>query len=795
MIHDKNEVKKATLAYFDGDSLAADVWMSKYALRNKDGDCLELTPDDMFRRVAKEFARIEQKYPNPMSEEEILGLIRHFKFVVPQGGPLYGIANDFALMSLSNCVVVAPPKDSVSGIMDTGKDIANLYKYRCGVGFGLDSLRPNGMTVNNAAKTTTGAWSFADFYSHVTGMIGQAGRRGALMLSMGVKHPDIENFIDMKRVEGKVDNANVSIKLYDDFMHAVVDDRDYVLEWRGQMQRTVSARALFEKICKAACDEGEPGVLFWDRILDVPLQCYADMGFDHVGVNPCAELVLSAYDSCRLITINLSSFVFNGEFEMIVFADVVRKAQRLCDDLIDLEVEKLQKIIDASNEEDVKIVFKKLQDSALSGRRTGLGVFALGDMLLKMKLKYDSDEAIAFVDEMMYNFKNAAYWSSVEMAEERGAFPIWNWDKEKHNAFIELLDSSVREKMSKVGRRNGALLTISPTGSMAIEARTTSGIEPVFRLAYDRRKKLNPGDSEVPDYTDNDGTNWKHYSVYHPYVQQYMSENELNDVAQLPAYFVTSDQVDYRKRLEMQAACQRHIDHQISSTINLPRGTTWQVVRDIYLKAWQLGLKGITVYVDGSRDGVLLTKDEKAETKFVQCEAPARPDRLACEIHHLQVKSEKWTILVGILDGKPYEVFGGLSSKVQLPKKTDRGFVVKHARKTARSTYDLLIPVGEGELLIQDVVDVFDNPTNLSLCRMISLSLRQGAPVERVVEQLLRSDKEADMFTFCKGLARCLKKYIEDGTQAKGDICPECEGKLSYQGGCVQCDNCGWSKC
>ena len=795
------QVLAKTLDYFGQDDLAANVWMTKYALRNEEDEYIEESPDQMHWRLANEFARIEAKYPNPMTAKQIYAYFKNFEWIVPQGSPMYGIGNDFALMSLSNCVVVESPADSISGILETAKSLANLFKYRCGVGLDISPLRPENDNVNNSAKTTTGAWSFAELYSNVARMIGQNGRRAALMISMDVSHPDIEKFIEMKIDRTKVTGANISVKITHEFMQAVHADGDFELRFKGRVYKTVKARELYLKIATTARNTAEPGIIFWDNIINsIPLECYAAHGFVHIAVNPCAELALSANDSCRLMSINIASFVIdmfqkNATFAIDKFREVVRVAARLSDDLIDLEIEKLQKIIDVTDEVEVKEIFLKLQETARMGRRTGLGTHGLADLLIKLGLKYDSDQAIEFVRGVYNTFKNEAYSASAHLANERGTFPIWDWELEKDNAFINSLEPWVIEEIKKYGRRNGAQLTQAPTGSVAIVSRTSSGIEPVFRFFYTRRKKLNQNDTETPDSVDETGTGFKHYNVSHPLVAMYMKQTgeKVYSEEDLPDYFVASDKIDYIQRVRMQAAIQESIDHQISSTINLPKEATVEKVQEIYMAAHDHGLKGLTVYVDGSRSGVLLSGDEE-ETAFEQHSAPRRPERLQCEVHHLQAQGEKWAIIVSLMDGKPYEVFGGLANKVQIPKGFSHGEVVKHPRKTTRSYYDLELVKEPESYHIKDIVETFNNPTNLSLCRMISLSLRHGASIQYVVEQLLK-EKDSDLFSFSKGVARVLKTYISNGTKTNG-FCPSCGGKnLRYEDGCAACMDCGFSKC
>jgi ribonucleoside-diphosphate reductase alpha chain len=808
----QEEVYNKTLEYYEGDILATESWINKYALRDNDSNLVESTPDNMHRRLAKEFARIEQNYSNPLTEEEIYSYFKDFNSIVPQGSPMYGIGNNTSLMSLSNCVVVAPPKDSVSGIINTSRDLANLYKNRCGVGTDISTLRPEGERVNNSAGTTTGAWSFADFYSYVTNMIGQNGRRSALMLTMDVSHPDIEKFITMKTDLSKVTGANITVKLSDKFMNAVFADKMFDLVFDGKVYKTVNARSLFKLIGETATTTGEPGVSFWDRILeDNPLQCYKDDGFNHVGLNPCGELSLSPDDSCRLIAINLVNFVLNAfsvkdaVFDMTSFERTIRVATRLSDDLIDLEVEKLNKIINHASEQDVKDVFIRLRDTALKGRRTGLGVFGLADMLAKLTLKYDSQEAIDFVEHMMNSFKNTAYSESTRLAKERGPFPIWNWEKEKNNKFINSLDNDVIEEIKTYGRRSGASLTCAPNGTSAIVSRVSSGIEPMFRFSYTRRRKLNENEKDIrADFVDDSGIRWKEHKYVHPLIEKYMRDFGIKEEKDLPEFFTTSDKIDYTQRIKMQEALQKGIDHQISSTINLPKGTKSDVVCDIYEKAYEHNLKGLTVYVDGSRANVLVdntTASDVNQDRF----SPDRPKELPCNIFQTVVSGKPYIFFVGLYDGKPFELFGGEQKKIRLPKRYESGTIIKHERKTVRNKYDLVLTEKNckengtdcDEMVISDIVNQFDNGINLAFARIISTSLRHKVPVKFIVEQLQKETGNMDndgLHSFNKGAARALKPYILDNEGANG-VCEECGStNLRYEGGCIICE-CGSSKC
>jgi len=744
----------------------------------------------MHDRLADEFVRAESKYPGPMSKIEIKDqLLRNFRYIVPQGSPMFGLGNDYVKASLSNCVVIDSPKDSISGIFDTAKDMANLFKARCGVGIDISQLRPENSPVNNSAKYSTGAWSFSDFYSHVVNVIGQNGRRGALIVTISVSHPDIEKFVTMKKDLTKVTGANVSVKLSDKFMNAVRDDEDFDLVWDGKVYKTIRAKELFTLIAETATETGEPGVLFWDNTLrNVPLQCYKDVGFDHISTNPCSELSLSANDSCRLISINISSFVDNnGVFAWERFDPIVRMGVRLSDDLIDLECEKLEKIIGESDDVATNILIRKLIDSAENGRRVGLGTHGLADLFIKMGMVYGSKESIEFASKLYGKFKNTAYDESAELARRRGPFPIWDWEKEKDNEFINSLDEHVIAKIKKNGRRNGSLLTLAPTGTVALLSQTSSGVEPIFRVKYTRRKKIATGSDKVADFIDDVGVSWEEFDVFHPlYKKMGNKDNE--------ELFVTSDKIDPINKLKLISEIQKGIDHQISNTTNLPAGTSASTVEDIYMKAYELGLKGCTVYVDGSRSGVLVTNDRNG--KFKHRSAPKRPEELSCDIHSTSIDGKMHIVIIGLLDGHPYEVFAGEQTKIKIPRRYKDGKIVKNTYKSIRSTYDLVVGEEDDELAITDVVQQFENPNNLSLCRMISLSLRHGASPKYIIEQL-QKDKSTDLHSFARGIARVMKQYIKDGESANGmeKECPVCKSnKLFYHNGCISC-SCGWTKC
>ena len=803
-------VTRETKEYFKEDDLATNVFITKYALRDKDGNFHETNPNDMHIRLANEFGRIEDKFggSNKLSKETIFDSIKGFNKIVPQGSPMYGIGNNFVNVSLSNCVVVESPEDNISSIVDSGKDLANLFKRRCGVGLDISQLRPEGAAVSNSAGTTTGAWSFADFYSYVCRMVGQNGRRGALMITMDVRHPDIAQFIKMKHDLTKVTGANVSVKISDDFMRAVEADEKFTLSYpvgskNPKITKEVCALDVWDQIVESATSTAEPGILMWDNITkNLPAHEYP--AYKTICTNPCAEIPLSAYDSCRLISVNLKNFVQDpftekASFDFDDFSDTVMQAMRLSDDLVELEIEKITSIMESCDTQDEKALWLKLRNAAANGRRTGLGTHGLADALACLRLRYDSDEAIKIIDMIYNTLKTEAYRESCNLAKERGSFPHFDWEIEKDNAYIKSLPEEIKSMIQKHGRRNISILTNAPTGSVSIMSQTSSGLEPVFRNFYTRRRKISHNDSETKvDFVDEIGDKWQEYKVFHHNVRHWQEENEFHTgemSEDIPDFFVESDQIDWLRRVEIQETIQKHIDHAISSTINLPAGTKPEVVGELYKEGWRRGLKGITVYVDGSRTGVLVTDTEEEPEGFVQRDATQRPDLVECEIHRPTIKGEKWVVLTGLVEGKPYELFAGLSSKITLPNKYTKGIIIKHPRKTTRSIYDLVLGEGDDQLVISDIINIFDNPNNAIFTRMISLSLRHGANVKFVVEQM-QKDQDTDFTSFNKVLSRVLKKYITDGESASDKKCPSCDNEaLIYQDGCVTCASCGYAKC
>lgn len=968
-IYNEKEVFDASLEYFNGDELAASTFLNKYALKNKDGEYLEKTPEDMHRRLAKEFYRIESKYKSPKKEKDFKDSLDRFKYIVPGGSVMYGVGNPYVNVSLSNCIALSSPSDSISGIFDKSKDMANLFKARCGIGLPLDNLRPDGSRVNNSAGSSTGAWSFANYYSEVCRMIGQSGRRGALILTMNVKHPDIEKFVTMKKDLTKVTGANVSVMVTDEFMNAVKNDEKWDLQWpidvpinEAKYTKTIMAKDLWFLINESATQSGEPGLIFIDNYKkNLPADYYPE--FKSVCVNPCcfsqenevfvitkngykeikditnqdkiwlngeyldttgyfdageaivyevkfdnpdstiyitnnhkllkvdikekteslyelkdlaigdrirfvarlndknfakidymireinliglqkvgcievpghhmftlkngmvsgnSEILLSEYDSCRLTSINLKSFVINpfskdAYFDFEKFEQIVRLATRTLDNIIDLEIEYLTNMVNKFTDESEIQLWSKLIDAASKGRRTGLGTHGFADALACLGLKYDTKEAQEKANEIYSSLRNFAYDESCNLAIERGPFSCFDWEIEKECDFIKRLPEELQGKIKNNGRRNISLLTNAPTGSISIISQTSSGIEPVFMNFYTRRKKVS-NDSDKVDFIDDSGDKWSEYPVFHHNIIDYINLNPeilekwkeiqenkkssewSDEISKLiPDYFISAMNIDAYERVKIQGIIQSNICHGISSTINLPKGTNVEQVQKIYESAWEHQLKGVTVYVDGSRSGVLITQQD--DSKIKPASAPKRPKELPCEIHHSTIDGEKWTIFVGLLDEKPYEIFGGLSKYVTIPKKYKMGKIIKtkNGKKNVNGRYafyNLVIDDGDGDPLeVQNIAVTFDNASYAAQTRMISLALRHGVPVQYISEQLGR-DESSEFFSFSKVMARVLKKYVEDGSESS-DICDICNEKLRFEGGCQYCPSCGnSSKC
>jgi ribonucleoside-diphosphate reductase alpha chain len=838
--YEEEDVLKKATAYFKGDELAASVWMKKYALKDSAGNIYEQTPDEMHQRLAAEIARIEQKYPNPMSEADIYALLKDFKYIVPQGGPMSGIGNDYQNSSLSNCFVVGNQgsSDSYGGIMKIDQEQVQLMKRRGGVGHDLSHIRPKGSPVKNSALTSTGIVPFMERYSNSTREVAQDGRRGALMLSISIKHPDSESFIDAKMEKGKVTGANVSVKIDDDFMKAVRDNTPYIQQYpidssNPKVRKEIDARKLWDKIVHNAWSSAEPGILFWDTISKEAIpDCYADLGFKTVSTNPCGEIPLCPYDSCRLLAINLLSYVENpftkeASFNSRLFSEHVHAAQRIMDDIIDLEIEKIDGIIEKINKdpelEEIKSVERNLwtniRDKALQGRRTGIGITAEGDMIAALGSRYGTKEATDFSEEVHKLLAIETYRSSVDLAEQRGAFPIFDIDREKNNPFILRIKKAapvVYEKMERVGRRNIALLTIAPTGSVSICTQTTSGIEPVFLVSYKRRKKVNPNDNNVNiTFTDEMGDSWEEFNVFHPQFMkwlevngydtekvQHFSDEELKPLIEASPYHrATSNDVDWVEKVRMQGAVQKWVDHSISVTVNLPKDANEDVVSEVYQTAWESGCKGMTIYRDGSRDGVLISNDEKKEETavFKDTKAPPRPKKLEADVIRFQNDYDKWVAVVGLLDGKPYEIFTGKADEFYLPPAITTGWVLKtKVEKGEHARYDFQFEDKAGYKTTIEGLSRSFNQEFWNYAKLISGILRHGMPLPFAIELVenLNFNNES-INTWKVGVVRALKKFIPDGTVNKKQSCPECneEGSLMYKEGCLVCSNCGYSKC
>ena len=841
-----DEAFNASLEYFSGDELAARVWVTKYAMKDSFGNIYEKSPADMHWRIANEIARIEKKYANPMSAEEIFQLLDHFKYIVPAGSPMTGIGNNFQVASLSNCFVIGldGDADSYGAILRIDEEQVQLMKRRGGVGHDLTHIRPKGSPVNNSALTSTGLVPFMERYSNSTREVAQDGRRGALMLSVGIKHPDSEAFIDAKMTEGKVTGANVSVKIDDAFMQAAIDDKEYVQQFpvdsdHPDVKKTIRAKDLWEKIVHNAWKSAEPGVLFWDTILKESIpDCYADLGFRTVSTNPCGEIPLCPYDSCRLLSINLFSYVVNpftqeAYFDYELFKKHVGYAQRLMDDIVDLELEKIDQIMkkvesDPQNDE-VKgaeyHLWEKIKRKSSMGRRTGVGITAEGDMIAAMMLRYGTQEATDFSVNVHRTLALAAYGSSVQMAKERGAFEIFDAEREKKNPFILRIkeaDPKLYDAMKKYGRRNIACLTIAPTGTTSLMTQTTSGIEPVFLPVYKRRRKVNPNEPDVHvDFVDEVGDSFEEFIVYHKKFLEWMKINGIDTdkrysqeeidalVARSPYYKATANDVDWLMKVKMQGAIQKWVDHSISVTVNLPNDVDEALVNRLYVEAWRSGCKGCTIYRDGSRSGVMIQvseKKKKEEPKLepVPCKHPevteVRPQTLECDVVRFQNNKEKWVAFVGLLDGYPYEIFTGLQDDeegIMLPKSVVKGKIIKQTNEDGSKRYDFQFENKRGyKTTVEGLSEKF-NPEYWNYAKLISGVLRYRMPIEHVIKLVSSLQlKSESINTWKVGVERALKKYISDGTQAKGQRCPNCgEETLVYQEGCLICTNCGASRC
>lgn len=845
-----DEAFRASLEYFDGDELAARVWVNKYALKDSFGNIYEQSPHDMHHRIAAEIARIEQKYPNPLTEDEVFSLLDHFRYLVPAGSPMTGIGNDFQIASLSNCFVIGIDgnADSYGAILKLDEEQVQLMKRRGGVGHDLSGIRPKGSPVKNSALTSTGIVPFMERYSNSTREVAQDGRRGALMLSISVRHPEAEDFIDAKMTEGKITGANVSVKLDDEFMRCATEGRPYHQQFpidadKPFVEKDIDAAALWRKIVHNAWKSAEPGVLFWDTILreSIP-DCYADLGFRTVSTNPCGEIPLCPYDSCRLLAVNLYSYVEHpftpqAEFNFELFKQHVAMAQRLMDDIIDLEQEKIDRIIkkiqsDPQSEE-VKHtelhLWEKIKYKTAQGRRTGVGITAEGDMIAALGLRYGTEEATDMAVKVQRTLALSAYRSSVKMAKERGAFPVYDTAREAKNPFILRMkeyDAELYAEMQQYGRRNIACLTIAPTGTTSLMTQTTSGIEPVFMPVYKRRRKVNPNDPQVHvDFVDETGDSFEEFIVYHPKFLTWMkvqgldtekryTQEEVDElVARSPYYKATANDVDWLMKVRMQGAIQKWVDHSISVTVNLPNQVDEELVNRLYVEAWRSGCKGCTIYRDGSRAGVLVStqktdKKEKKEEEEKGSKAAMllpqvterRPSELECDVVRFQNNKEKWVAFVGLLDGYPYEIFTGLQDDeegIVLPKTVTKGRIIKRILPDGSKRYDFQFQNKRGyKMTVEGLSEKF-NKEYWNYAKLISGVLRYRMPIENVVKLVNSLQLESENINTWKvGVSRALKKYVTDGTEAKGQKCPNCGHEtLVYQEGCLICKHCGASRC
>jgi ribonucleoside-diphosphate reductase alpha chain len=829
-----DEAFQSSLEYFNGDELAARVWANKYALKDSYGNLFEKNPDDMHRRLAREIARIEQRYPNPMSEEQVYELLKDFRYIVPQGGPMAGIGNDYQIASLSNCFVIGSGADSYGGIMKTDQEQVQLMKRRGGVGHDLSHIRPSGSPVLNSALTSTGVVPFMERFSNSTREVAQDGRRGALMLTISIKHPDAESFIDAKLETGKVTGANVSVKIDNEFMDAVINNKPYQQQFpidsdNPGYKQTIDARELWHKIVHNAWKSAEPGILFWDTVTNESVaDSYADQGFRTVSTNPCGEIPLCPYDSCRLLAINLYSYVDepftgNAKFNFEKFRDHVAYAQRIMDDIIDIEVEKIDAIIhkiesDPENFEIKRVeynMWQNIRKKALDGRRTGVGITAEGDMQAALGLTYGSENGIDFSEEVHKTIALEAYRSSVQLAKERGPFGIYDAEKEKNNPLVNRLkdeDEQLYQDMVQYGRRNISLLTIAPTGTTSLMTQTTSGIEPVFMPVYKRRRKVNPSDNQSNvTYVDEVGDSWEEYNVFHhkfidwlkihgydpQEVRQYNDEQIDEIIAETPYYKATSNDVDWVSKVKMQGRIQKWVDHSISVTINLPENTPEEMVGKLYITGWQSGCKGITVYREGSRSGVLISNKNSKEQDTSSIK---RPRVLDAEIIRFKNEDEDWIAFVGLKDGRPYEIFTGLADEevLPIPKSVTQGKIIKVKKESGSSRYDFQYTDKFGyENTLGGISHMF-NKEFWNYAKLISGVLRHGMPLPDVVNLVSSLSLNTETInTWKKGVERALKRYIPDGTKArKGTKCENCGSEsLIYQEGCLICQNCGFSKC
>jgi ribonucleoside-diphosphate reductase alpha chain len=835
-----NDLLKSNLAYFKGDELAATTWMNKYAMKTKTGEFLESTPDDMHQRMAVEFGRIEKKYQEGekkgeglsdygknrefLSEKAIFNLFKDFKYVIPQGSVMSSLGNNNVIASLSNCVVVPPVFDSYGGIFHTDQQLAQLFKRRCGVGVDLSNLRPGGAQVSNAAGTTTGAVSFMNRFSNTTREVAQNGRRGALMLTMDIAHPDIEDFVTIKQDLTKVTGANISIRLSDEFMVAVVNDDDFTLRWPIESKtptykKVIKARSLWDVIISCAHNTAEPGLIFWDRQHFYSTSSIYP-GFKNSSTNPCSEIAMQGGDSCRLIAVNLYSFVKDpftekASFDFKKFYEVVYESQRLMDDLVDLELDAVNKIFNKimhdKEPDEIKQVeidtWKLLYKTGKKGRRTGLGFTALADAMAALGKKFDTDEAIAVVDEIMKTKLRGEFDSSIDMAITRGKFEAFSPEIENFSEFVQMMEKEfpdVYTRMMKYGRRNISISTVAPTGSLSMLAQTSSGIEPVYLLSYKRRRKVNQDDTNAKvAYVDDMGDAFEEFEVYHPKLKQWMEVTGKTDIKESPYSGSTAPEIDWKKRIEMQSLVQKYTTHSISSTINLASDVPVDLVGDIYIESWRKGLKGITVYRDGSRSGILIANDTKKTEKKADCYAetvfPKRPKKIAAKVVRFQNDYEKWVAVVGLINNRPYEIFTGkIEDAFLLPAWLEEGWVIKNRDKNGESRYDFQFLDKDGyKVTFEGLSRTFDKEY-WNYAKLISGVLRHGMPIPYAVDLINNLNMyDENINTWKNGIARALKQFVADGTQAVDKKCPECGDPdgLIYEEGCLKCKNCGHTKC
>ncbi len=821
-VYTKEEALKESTQYFKGDSTASTVFVGKYALRNNNEEIVEATPDDMHRRLATEFAKAEGLYSDGMNFDEIFALFQGFKYVIPQGSPMSAIGNPYSIQSASNCFVIPSPVDSYGGIFQADQQQAQIMKRRGGVGFDISNIRPKGQSTSNAAKTTDGIAVFMDRFSNTCREVAQGGRRGALMLTLSVHHPEIETFINIKRNQTRVTGANISIRVTDAFMRAVKNDEKYTQQWpvdsnNPAISKQVNARDIWNQIVKAAWESAEPGVLFWDNAKNMtPSDIYSDEGFGSTSTNPCGEIVLSPNDSCRLMALNLYTFVENkftenAYFDFEKFASVAYKAQHLMDSMIDIEIGQVDKIIkkiedDAEDAQIKKIeydLWRNIRSAALKGRRTGLGITGLGDAIAALGVTYGSDKSVEITESIYKALAVNAYKATIDMAEVRGSFEVFNYEKEKNHPFllkvISELGPEYLEKWKKFGRRNIALTTTAPTGSVSMMTQTTSGIEPAFSVSYTRRRKINQEDTNVPvAYVDAVGDKFTEYKIFHHAYKEWMEITGLtdSDYEKSPYYKATANDVDWRASVDIQAAAQRWVCHSISKTCNLPASVSEELVAQVYMDAWEKGCKGFTVYRDGCRSGILITEKPKEEVKsdnFSEVNAPKRPTTLDCEVHHVKIAGQQWVIFVGLYNNRPYEVFGGIAENIQIPRKIKHGKISKVGKKEGRGIYSFSHGEGEDAIVIKDIVKAFASADYAFHTLAVSGLLRTGMGVQYVLDIFNKADEEADIFSFNKVISRVLKHHVKDGTKT-GEKCPQCGADMIFTEGCKSC-TCGYSKC